>query len=149
MLSNVEGVVTYMHDILVGGATPAAHDRVILQAMAQLAEYGFHVNSSMMHWRRSRVEFLGFNIQSTGKVKMEGYVERQRKKIPRVTCHKKLQRALGMANVLRHMVPNLSAHLAPHYELLKAKTRPVNWAVVENNFNVTWLGYSGVLLSYI
>ena len=30
ILSNIEGVVTYMDDILVGSATPEAHDRVIL-----------------------------------------------------------------------------------------------------------------------
>ena len=29
ILSNIEGLVTYMDDILFGGATPEAHDRVI------------------------------------------------------------------------------------------------------------------------
>ena len=147
ILSNIEGVVTYMDDILVGGATPEAHDQVILQVMAQLAKYGFHVNRSKMQWRQSRVEFLGFNIQTTGKVTMEGYVERQKKKLPRVTCQKELQRALGIANVLRHMVPNLAAHLAPYYEILKAKTRTVNWTAVEKNFDVTWARILGSSLA--
>ena len=140
-------MVTYMNDILVGGAIPEAHDRVILQVMAQLTEYIFHFNSSKMQWRRSRIEFFGFNIQSAGKVTMEGYIERQRKNIPRVTCHKELQRALEIANVLRNMVPNLVAHLASYYELVKAKTRTVNWTTVEKNFGVTWARILGSSLS--
>ena len=36
ILSNFDGVVIYMDDILVDGATPQSHDRVILQVMAQL-----------------------------------------------------------------------------------------------------------------
>ena len=106
ILGNIEGLVTYMDAILVGGATPEAHDQVILQVTAQLAKYGFHAKSSKMQWRQSRVEFLGFNIQNTGKVTMEVYVERQKKKLPRVTYQKELQRTLGIAHVLRHMVPN-------------------------------------------
>ena len=82
-------------------------------------------------------QVLGFNIQSTGKMTIEGYVERQRTKLPRVTCRKELQRALGMANVLRHRVPNLATHRAPYYELLKAKTRTINLTAVEKCFSVT------------
>ena len=100
-----------------------------------------------MQWRQSRAEFLGFNIQNTGKVTMEGYVKRQKKKLPRVTCQKELQRALGIANVLRHMVPNLVAHLAPYYEILKAKTRTVNWTAVEKNFDATWAWILGSSLA--
>ena len=64
-----------------------------------------------------------------------------------MTCQKELQRALGIANVLRHMVPNLAAHLAPYYEILKAKTRTVNWTAVEKNFDVTWARILGSSLA--
>ena len=69
---------------------------------------------------------------------MEGYVERHGKKLSRVTCHKELQRALGISNVLRHMEPNIAAHLSAYYDLLEAKTRTINWAAAEKNFDVTW-----------
>ena len=91
--------------------------------------------------------FLGFNIQNIGKVTIEGHVERQKKKLQRMAYQKELQRALGIANVLRHMVPNLAAHLAPYYEILKAKTRTVNWTAVEKNFDVTWARILGSSLA--
>ena len=136
-----------MDDILIGGATPEAHDQVVLQVMARLEEYGFHVNSSKMQWRQSEVDFLGFNVRSTGKVTMESYIERQRKKLPRVTCSKELQRALGIANVLHHVVPNLATHLAFYYKLLKTKVGTVDWAVVEKEFDVTWARILGSSLA--
>ena len=46
--------------------------------------------------------------------------------------------ALGIVNVLRSFVPNLSSKLAPYYDVLKHTTRKVNWTIVEEQFDRTW-----------
>ena len=46
--------------------------------------------------------------------------------------------ALGIVNVLRSFVPNLSSKLAPTYDVLKYTTRRVNWTIIEEQFDRTW-----------
>ena len=43
-LEGIDGVVTYIDDILVGGRNPQEHDGLIKKVFQRLEIYGFHVN---------------------------------------------------------------------------------------------------------
>ena len=142
ILADIDGVVTYIDDILIGGVDQAAHDRTMTKVMARLEEYGFHVNLSKMQYRQEEVVFLGFNLRGQS-ISMESFIERQRARLPRVTDRRELQVALGIVNVLRSFVPDLSAKLAPFYDALKTTGRKVNWRSVEDQFDRTWAEIMG------
>ena len=62
-LKDIEGVISYIDDILVGGRNPEEHGRIMREVFTSLELYGFHVNASKMQFRQEEVEFLGFNIR--------------------------------------------------------------------------------------
>ena len=73
-LEGIDGVVTYIDDILVGGRNPQEHDEIIKKVFQRLEIYGFHVNYAKMQYRKNEVEFLGFNLRG-GKVYMDSYIK--------------------------------------------------------------------------
>ena len=109
----------------------------MIQVMTRLEEYGFHINSNKIQYKKREVEFLGFNLRSNT-ISLDSFIARQQQKLPRVTGRRELQVALGIVNVLRSFVPNLSSKLAPYYDVLKDTTRRVNWTIVEEQFDRTW-----------
>lgn len=146
IVADIDGVVTYIDDMLIGGVDGVAHDHVMRQVLARLETYGFHVNPTKMQYRQKEVLFLGFNLRGHT-ISMEAYIERQRARLPRVTNRKELQIALGIVNVLRPFVPNISARLAPFYTALKANGQKVNWNAVEEQFDKMWAEVMGSSLS--
>lgn len=146
ILADIEGVITYIDDILIGGVDQASHDRAMTQVLARLEEYGFHINSGKMQYRQEEVVFLGFNLRGQT-ISMESYIERQRTRLPRVTNRRELQVALGIVNVLRSFVPDLSAKLAPFYDALKTNGRKVDWKILEDQFDRAWAEIMGSSLA--
>ena len=65
ILSDIKGVVNYIDDILIGGVDIEAHDRAMIQVMTRLEEYGFHINSSKMQYKKRKWNTLDLICEAT------------------------------------------------------------------------------------
>ena len=135
-INDLSGVYSYIDDILIGGETPEQHDSRIHALMKRLTHYGFHVNIEKIQWRRQSVDYLGFDV-GYGGFSCDTYIKRQTARLPVNASIRQLQQALGMANVLRHFVPNLAVWCVPFYHLLKCRAVE-DWNRVDKQFKALW-----------
>lgn len=118
LLQDYEGMVVYMDDILVFGATLEEHNRRLKRVMETIRASGQKLNRQMYKFRQPSLHFLGQVISQEG-------VTPSPERVSAITALEtptnvsELKRVLGMVNYVGRYIPNLSQILHPLNELLK------------------------------
>lgn len=121
MFDDIEGVETYIDDILVWGETQQQHDERLEKVFERCRTKNFRLNRAKCNINKSAVEFLGHIIGSSGlKVKHDKVDAIRNMLTPK--CREDVQRFLGMANYLSKFCPNLAEHTAALRAVAKSKS---------------------------
>ena len=119
MLEGLDGVLVYMDDILVFGATIDEHDRRLNSVLQQIKASGLKLNKNKCEFAESEMLFLGHKISCHGMLpdtaKVTAIVD-----MSAPTDIPELKRFLGMTNYLGRYAENLSTVLHPLNTLLRS-----------------------------
>lgn len=99
------------------------------------------MNAEKLQFKQKEVIYLGYNVRA-GTFSLESYVAKQRKRMPQIASKRELQRALGIANLLRSFVPNLAQELAPFFTYASQGIK-MNWPEVHSEFVDVWARCTG------
>lgn len=121
LLEDHEGVVIWMDDILVFGATQEEHDERLKKVLDTIEKSGLKLNKPKCKIGKTEIDFVGHFFcgdgvsPSTEKVKAVMELEKP-------TSVTELKRVLGMFNYLGRFVPNMSTISKPMTDLLRKDT---------------------------
>lgn len=118
ILSGLEGVVSYLDDILVGGKDYRDCRNKLWLVLETLNRYKVQINLSKCKLLSPSVEYLGHTLSADGirpnNEKIQAIVN-----APAPTNVSQLQSFLGLLNYYGKFIPNLSTNLVDLYYLLK------------------------------
>ena len=123
ILQGIDGVVVYLDDILITGASKEAHLKTLDEVLSRLDRAGLRVKKSKCEFMKSSVTYLGHRIDANGLHPLPDRV-RAVKEAPTPTSVSKLKSYLGMLTYYSKFLPNLSTLLHPLYQLLR---KDVDW----------------------
>ena len=126
ILGDVPRVFVYIDDILVASETEDQHFEDLRHTFETLKENGLVVNRKKCVLGQPRIEFLGYQVDSTGISPLEHRVDAIRK-VPPPTTIKELQSFLGMVNYYRKFVPRAAHHMAHLFDCLKGRPKTLTW----------------------
>ena len=66
VLQGAKGVVCYLDDVLVTGATEQEHLQNLEEVLRRLKQWGFRLKKSKYHLLQPSVEYLGFRVDAEG-----------------------------------------------------------------------------------
>ena len=125
LLQGIEGVVTYLDDILIAGSSEEQHLQMLDEVLGRLEKAGLRVKPKKCEFMRTSVTYLGHRVDESGlhplTLKMQAIRD-----APTPESVPKLQSYLGMLSYYGKFMPNLSSTLSPLYHLLK-KDIPWEW----------------------
>ena len=116
-------VYAYLDDILIFSVDENEHERHLLALFERLNDYGVVINSAKSQFGKSKVNFLSFEVSSTG-------IKPTADKIAAFADYKRpddvkgLLRFLGAANFYHRLMPNVAEVQEPLYELLNRHRKP-------------------------
>ena len=119
-MSELDGIVRSMDDILVHGETEEEHDERLHALLEVLRENGITLNLEKCKFRRSEVEFLGHIVSAQGIRPIHQRMEAVTK-FPVPQNVTQLKSFLGMAQQLSRFAPELAAVSEPLRDLLSKK----------------------------
>ena len=122
LLGSIPGVVVYLDDILITGATVEEHLRTLEEVLKRLQEAGLRLNQDKCFFLRPSLEYLGHIIDKDG-IHPTAEKTRAIKEAPQPKDVTQLRSFLGLVNYYGKFLPNLSARLAPLYALLAKKQK--------------------------
>ncbi|KAL5491807.1 hypothetical protein EMCRGX_G017171 [Ephydatia muelleri] len=125
LLRGIPGVCVFFDDILVSGPSERDHLCNLEKVLSCLEESGLKLKLSKCSFLLSSVEYLGHRISAAGIQPTED----KKKAILQAPAPKnvtQLKSWLGLLNYYSKFLPNLSATLAPLYDLLKSQ-RSWSW----------------------
>ena len=120
ILSDLEGVVCMMDDVLVHGQTSEEHDKRLEKVLQRLQEAGLTLNKQKCHFSQTQVKFLGQIIDRDG-VHPDPDKVRAIQEFYQPKNVSDVRRFLGMCNHLSKFSPNLAEKTKPLRELLNKK----------------------------
>ena len=121
LLQGIEGVVTYIDDVLVTGPDDNSHIATLDEVMSRLEKANLRLQKAKCSFMRDSVEYLGYKIDANGVHPLPHKVQAVLD-APAPRNVKELKAYLGMLSYYSRFIPNLSAVLAPLHQLLKAST---------------------------
>ena len=124
LLQGIKGVVIYLDDILITGATEG-NLRMLDEVLSRLNKAGLRVKRSKCEFMRESVTYLGHRIDADGLHPLPDRV-RAIKEAPKPTSVTTLKAYLGMLTCYSKFLPKLSTILYPLYRLLR-KGVPWRW----------------------
>ena len=125
LLQGIDGVVTYLDDILIAGSTEEQHLTALDEVLTRLEKAGLRVKPKKCEFMRTSVTYLGHKIDGAGLHPLLNKVKAI-KEVPTPESVLKLKSYLGMLTYYGKFLPNLSSVLHPLYRLLKKDT-PWEW----------------------
>jgi hypothetical protein len=128
-LVGIPGVLVYIDDILIWGATQAEHDERLQAVLQRLKDQEFSVNPKKCHYSQTKVKFLGHMIED-GQLSVDPDKVKAIRNMPFPEDRKGLKRVIGMLSFIRKFVPDYNALTAPFRNLLKERT-PYVWTANE------------------
>lgn len=117
LLQGTEGVVVYLDDILVSGATEQEHMMRLEEVLGRLERAGLRVQKSKYLFGAPSVEFLGHKVDGEGLHPLADKVEAV-VKAPSPQNAKQLKAYLGLLTYYSQFLPSLSTVVASLYSLL-------------------------------
>ena len=125
ILQGITGVICYIDDILVTGATDAKHLKTLGEVFERLQQYGVRMKRAKCKFMQPSVEFLGHRIDAEGCHTTEDKV-RAILEAPSPRNVQELRSFLGMLNYYGKFISNLCSILHPLNQLLR-KDRQWDW----------------------
>ena len=126
ILQGLSNVICYLDDILVTGSTDEQHLQNLEQVLARLKAHGVRLKKDKCRFFQDLVEHLGQVVTSEGVhtslAKVQAVVDQ-----PAPVDVSRLRSFLGQINYYSKYIPNLSAILAPLYQLLRSG-HPWHWS---------------------
>ena len=114
-------VIAYLDDILIFSNSQSEHDSHVTQVLQALQKANLFVKLEKSEFDKSQVEFLGFNISSTGVSMVQEKISNiQSWPVPQNL--KQLQSFLGLCNWYRRWIPHYTNQTAAFKNLLKKNT---------------------------
>ncbi|GFX06805.1 transposon Tf2-9 polyprotein [Trichonephila clavipes] len=126
VLRGLNFVYAFIDDILVASSSEAEHIEHLRLLFQRLDQYGLSINSSKCTFGVPTLNFLGFQVCSSGIKPLEDRVEAILK-FPKPATITQLRRFLGMLNYYRRFIRQAAHILAPLVKFLKGirnKKRP-------------------------
>ena len=126
ILGDIPRVFVYIDDILVASENPEQHLKDLDIVFKTLAANGMVVQRPKCVLGKASLEFLGYQVDSTGISPLKDRVTAIEQSTP-PTSVKELQRFLGMVGYYRRFIPNAAAHLFHLFTALKGKPKTLEW----------------------
>ncbi|KAK3528240.1 hypothetical protein QTP86_027953 [Hemibagrus guttatus] len=128
-------MLVYIDDILIYSRSLAEHRRHVAEVLGRLREFQLFLKAEKCSFHQPSVQFLGYNISSSGIQMDEGKITAVRD-WPAPTTVKELQRFLGFVNFYRRFIQDYSIIADPLTNLLHNKPKSLIWSpAVEKAFN--------------
>ena len=137
ILGDLPRIFVYIDDILIASESPEQHLKDLEIVFKTLSENGMVVQRPKCVLGVSSLEFLGYQVDSSGISPLKDRVTAIEETKPPTTV-KELQRFLGMVNYYRRFIPNAARHLFHLFEALKGKPKTLEWtANCQKSFEAT------------
>ena len=120
LLEGLPGVVCYLDDIVITGATREEHDQNLDKVLNAIRLAGLKLNKEKCVFGQSEIEFLGHTVRNEG-VKISTEKVDAVLKFGKPNNVQELRRFLGMVNFLARFVPRLQSTIQPLNLLLSKK----------------------------
>ncbi|KAK3541219.1 hypothetical protein QTP86_016809 [Hemibagrus guttatus] len=128
-------VLVYIDDILIYSRSLAEHRQHVAEVLGRLREFQLFLKAEKCSFHQPSVQFLGYNISSSGIQMDKGKITAVRD-WPAPATVKKLQRFLGFANFYRRFISNYSSIADPLTNLFRNKPKSLLWSpAAEGAFN--------------
>ncbi|KAK3525902.1 hypothetical protein QTP70_010957 [Hemibagrus guttatus] len=128
-------VLVYIDDILIYSRSLAEHCRHVAEVLGCLREFQLFLKAEKYSFHQPSVQFLGYNISSSGIQMDEGKITAVRD-WPAPTMVKELQWFLRFTNFYRRFICNYSSIADPLTNLLRNKPKSLLWSpATEGAFN--------------
>nr|XP_045614303.1 uncharacterized protein K02A2.6-like [Procambarus clarkii]XP_045614304.1 uncharacterized protein K02A2.6-like [Procambarus clarkii]XP_045614305.1 uncharacterized protein K02A2.6-like [Procambarus clarkii]XP_045614306.1 uncharacterized protein K02A2.6-like [Procambarus clarkii]XP_045614307.1 uncharacterized protein K02A2.6-like [Procambarus clarkii]XP_045614308.1 uncharacterized protein K02A2.6-like [Procambarus clarkii]XP_045614309.1 uncharacterized protein K02A2.6-like [Procambarus clarki len=131
LLVNIDGVVSFLDDIIVCGENEEEHDARLEKVLNLLQEHNVKINKGKTALKTSDIEYLGYHISGKGFTPSHKNVAAV-VDAPAPTSVREVQSFVGMITYFFKFVKNFSTKLKPLYELLKKGAR-FKWTAREEN----------------
>lgn len=129
--ADIEGVETFVDDLLIHAPTKAEHDAILRKVLARCKTVNLKLNLSKCRFEQSELKYLG-HIIGQGIIKPDPAKIRAIIDMPVPKCAEDLRRLLGMATYLSKFCHNLAEVTAPLRDLTKKGT-PWLWSAEHKN----------------
>ncbi|XP_048012700.1 uncharacterized mitochondrial protein AtMg00860-like [Megalobrama amblycephala] len=120
-------VLVYTDDILIYSRSMAEHRHHVAEVLKCLREFQLFLKAEKCSFHQPSVQFLGYNISSSG-IQMDEVKVEAIKNWPTPSTIKELQRFLGFANFYRRFIQNYSSIANPLTNLLCHKPKSLSWS---------------------
>ena len=130
VLRGLEFCYVYIDDVLIASVDENEHVAHLETVFERFRNYGILLNTTKCVFGTSNVDFLGYNVSSTGIKPLTTKVEAI-KNFTKPSTGKQLRQFLGMINFYRRFIPKAALLQAPLSNLLKGKIKgnsPVTWS---------------------
>ena len=126
ILGDIPRVFVYIDDILIASETLEQHLQDLELVFKTLSANGMVVQRHKCVLGKPSLEFLGYQVDTTGISPLKDRVTAIEDTTPPTTI-KELQRFLGMVGYYRRFIPNAASHLFHLFEALKGKPKTLTW----------------------
>ena len=123
LFCDIEGVETYVDDILIHAPTNAEHDKILKAVLARCEKINLRLNLSKCKFEKAELKYLG-HIIGNGQIKADPAKIQAIIEMPEPSCSEEVKRIIGMATYLAKFCPNLSEITAP---LRNLTTKGAEW----------------------
>ncbi|XP_063634829.1 uncharacterized protein K02A2.6-like [Cydia splendana] len=118
ILEELEGVESFVDDIIVYGRTLEKHDARLKSLLDRSREVGIKFNKQKCEFRVQQITYLGHTFSHEG-MRVDAEKVKAIEKMPSPHDRASLERFLGMVNYLSKFIPNYSEVASPLRALLK------------------------------
>ena len=118
LLQGIPGVVVYIDDILITGATEQEHLQALEEMLSRLEKAGLCTRKCKCRFMVPSVDYLGYRINKEG-LHPQPDKAKAIKEAPNPTSVTELKAYLGLLTYYSKFLPNLSTTLAPLYALMQ------------------------------
>ena len=115
VLSGIPGCRNIADDIIVFGKSKEEHDEALHNVLTRLLESGLTINRSKCKFRKSSVDFFGFEVSDKG---IKPLIKDSLINMPKPTDKAEVRSYVGMVNFISRFIPRFSTKLAPISNLL-------------------------------
>jgi glycerophosphoryl diester phosphodiesterase len=127
LLGDLQGVDSYIDDILIHTPTWEEHVKLLDEVFKRLKEAGFTVRPSKCRIGETNIEFIGHRLQDGEIRPLEDNIEKI-KSSPRPTTQTQVRSFLGLTGYYREFIPHYSTIASPLTDLTKkGQPKKVTW----------------------
>lgn len=119
ILSDCEGVVNYLDDVLIFGATKEQHDKNLNAVMARLQDHNVNINTEKCVLSKQEVTFLGFKLSESGWSVDDSKIQAIQN-FRRPQNQAEVKSFLGLINFIERFIPQRADKTRHLRELAKA-----------------------------